>query len=78
MDYLTLLGIILGFSIFILNLETNILYNYNSFTITNIIKIMISPLHQNTFWHISQLKHNWIITTSICAIIGYTLSLCII
>lgn len=74
MDILTLYGLIIGYTYFLLNLESNILYNRNSFTCRNITKYMMSPFYQIVLWYPSQINQNWIFTTFIGGMIGYMLN----
>ena len=69
------IGCIVGFSLFLLSLESkgmgNIIIRNGQFTPSNILHFMKSPLHQYYLWMPQLWSSNWIMMTTLGGIAGY-------
>lgn len=69
-QYFPLIGGLVGFSIFIIGLESkgmgNVIIRNGKFSLGGIIKYIKSPFHQNFLWLYPKLwRHNWVIMTGL-------------
>ena len=79
-QHFALLGGLIGFSIFIIGLESkgmgNVIIRNGKFSFGGIIKYIKSPFHQNFLWiHPKLWIHNWIIMTGLGIACGTGLNL---
>jgi hypothetical protein len=77
----TFLGGLIGFTIFVVLLESKqmgkILFRNDKFRINGLILYLKSPFHQKFLWYPQLWKHNWIMMSSFGALNGYILTNCI-
>ena len=72
-----LTGALCGYSYFIKELESdkmgNIIFRNGKFTLKNVWNYMKSPFKESYLWNKELLSTNWIITTCIGGLLGYTI-----